>query len=430
MKRTVLIFSMLLFTLFSFGQIKVIESSAKRAPKWVNGLEKDFIIVTGSSSSIQDAQQNALNMVKERIVSSVAEHVKTSSEMKVEESTLNNISIYLENFASTTTTASGPVPFLQGISLSKVEEYYWEKVENRATRAVTYNYHIKYPFPYIEMWKLVDEFKQRDKELTNQLDELLAGVDKVKNTEDIDRSIGELRVLADYFVDARKDKANLGITQYRALFDRIEIVEMDSELGLIKFALRIGDQFIQSTRKPQVRSECARITDIRSDNNFTTIRYDFENCSKDPENHIMVSYRFGNKNVQKPFYFDVTANSALIIVSDPVHLKAISVSDDMVEGAVVDFVVNSEYDAPFTVQKIVLEFPKQSPIVIDGIGASFQGKGNHPLKITVTEPFKASTTSAKGRNIAFISGYIHYKSDNTGEVKTYRIYNHKYSTDW
>ncbi|HDP55418.1 MAG TPA: hypothetical protein ENN24_07065 [Bacteroidetes bacterium] len=92
MKRILLLSLILLPLAACFAQVKVVESSARRAPGWINGLEKDYIIVVGTAANIQDAQQNALNMVKERIVSSVAENVKTSSEMKMQESTINNIS--------------------------------------------------------------------------------------------------------------------------------------------------------------------------------------------------------------------------------------------------------------------------------------------------------------------------------------------------
>ncbi len=413
-----------------FAQVKVIESSARRIPSWVNGLEKDYIIVVGSAANIQDAQQNALNMVKERIVSSVAENVKTSSEMKMQESTINNISTYLENFATTTKTTSGPVPFLQGVSLSKVEEFYWEKTEKKADRSILYNYHIKYPFPYIEMWKLVDEFKKRDKELSEQLDVLLNSVDNVASVEDIERSIGELKVLSEYFMDGRKDKAILGITRYNSLYDGIELVELESDLGMLKYALRLGNRYIESTRKPQVKSECARITGTINNKDFTIVNYDYFNCFEDPENSIMVTYRFGNNTVRKPFYFDITADKAAIFVNEPFHFKALSTSEGVVDGSTLDLVLVSKYEASFTVNKIVLEFPGQTPIIVDNIGENFKGKGNHALKLMINDPINVDATSTQGKRISMLSGYIHFKSDKTGEIKTYRIYNHNYTTNW
>jgi hypothetical protein len=431
MKRLFLLSFLIISLTACIAQIKVTESSSKRVPSWVNGLEKDYIIVVGSSSSIQDAQQNALNMVKERIVSSVAENVKTSSTLKIEEANLNNnISIYLENFATTTTTTSGPVPFLQGISLSKVEEFYWEKTENRSTKAITYNYHIKYPFPYIEMWKLVDEFKKRDLEMTKQLDDLFDGADKLVNLDDIDKSIGELRILADYFMDGRKDKANLGITRYRNLYNNIELVELESGLGELKYGLRLGDKFVETSRKPQVRSECARITSAVNNRNHSIVKYDFDNCYEDPENHLLVSYRFGNNTVQKKFFFDISADKASIFVNEPIRLNSVSLSEGIVNNALINITLVSKYQTAFTITKVELELSGQAPIVIDNIAKSFAGKGNHALTLNVNQPLQVEATTTAGKRVSMLSGFIHFRSDKTGEVKTYRIYNHSYTTNW
>jgi len=425
----------LLFILFLFpfvacmAQIRVVEKSG-RQPSWVNGLEKDYIIVVGTAGNIQDAQQNALNMVKERIVSSVAENVKTSSEMRMEESTFNNISSYLEKFATSTTTTSGPVPFLQGISLSKVQDFYWEKTENRADRSIRYNYHIKYPFPSTELWNLVHEFKKRDRELTQQLDDILDAVDKISSVEDIDKFIGELRILADYFMDARKDKANLGITRFTNLYKNIELVELESGLGELKYALRLGSRYIETTRRPQTRSECARINSTVNNKDHTVIKYDFFNCYEDPENHILVSYRFGNNNVQKQFFFDITADKAAIFVNEPIRFNALSVTEGSIDYSTIGITVVSKYQAPFTINKVELELQGQAPIVIDNIGQSFSGKGNHSLNLSLNKPLKAETTSTSGQRISMLSGYIHFRSDKTGEIKTYRIYNHTYTTSW
>lgn len=45
-------------------------------PKWVNGLEKEYIIVVGTGATIELAQQQALMAIKESIVEAVAVNVK------------------------------------------------------------------------------------------------------------------------------------------------------------------------------------------------------------------------------------------------------------------------------------------------------------------------------------------------------------------
>ncbi|MDY0200079.1 MAG: hypothetical protein WC951_05325 [Bacteroidales bacterium] len=429
MKRLLLISLMLSLAFASMAQTKVVESSSKKQPKWVNGLEKDYIITVGSGSTAQEAQQNALNMIKEQIVSAVAENVQTTSEMRVEENTVNKVSLYLENFATTTTTTSGPVPFLQGISLSKVDEFYWEKLQDKKTRTVRFNYHLKYPFPKIEVWKLVEEFKKRDKEMTRQLDELIAAADNVDNVDVIQKNIDELKVLSDYFMDGRKNTANLGITRYRGLYNSLELVEIESGLGELKYALRLGDKYVSTSRKPNTSSECARITSTVNNKNYTIIKYDYFNCYDDPENHILVTYRFGNNNVQKKFFFDTTADKAAIFVNEPIRLVALS-GEGVISNATMDITLVSKYSAPFTINKVEIEIQGQAPIVVDNIGQNFSGKGNHSLKLNIDKALKADETSTSGKRISMLSGYIHFTSDKTGEKKTYRIYNHTYTTDW
>jgi hypothetical protein len=430
MKRLLLILTLFPFIVACMAQTRVVESSSKRKPGWLNGLEKDYIITVGNGSTVQEAQLNALNMVKEQIVSAVAENVQTTTEMRVEENTVNKISSYLENFATTTTTTSGPVPFLQGISLAKVEDFYWEKQEDRSNRSIRFEYHIKYPFPRTEIWKLVEEFKKRDNEMTKQLDELVAAADNITNLDDIEKNMGELRILADYFMDGRKDKANLGITRYRALYNGIELVELESGLGELKFALRLGSKFVHTSRKPQVRSECARVTSTINNKDHTIIKYDYFNCIEDPENNILVTYRFGNNNVQKPFYFDITADKAAIFVNEAIRLTSNSMDAGMVNSSTMSITVVSKYDAPFTIEKVELEIAGQSPITVENIGQKFSGKGNHSLKLNVEQPISLEKSTTAGKRIAMLSGYIHFKSDKTGEKKTYRIYNHTYTTNW
>ncbi len=412
------------------AQSRVVDKSGRK-PHWVNGLEKDFIIVVGTGASVQDAQRNALNMVRENIVNAVAQNVRATSEMQTEETNYsNNVSVFMERFATNVSSTSGPVPYLQGITLANVDEFYWEKLQDRNSSTVIYNYHIKYPFPNFELQKLVMDFRIRDRELTEQLQELLNNVDQIDRIEDIESSIAELRILSDYFVDGRKDQAKLGMTRYRNLYDKIELVELESDLGELKYALRFGDDYVSSSQRPQITSECARVSGTSTKDKIVHISYDYYNCYEDPENNILVRYRFGNKNVQKAFFFDVAANKASVFVSEPIRLWAKSGNDSAVTGATVDITVVSKYDAPFTIDKVTLEWPGHPAVIIDNVSMSFQGKGDHHLKLNVRQPIDAEKISSTGKTISMLSGFINFTSDRTGESRSYRILNHKYTTDW
>ncbi len=123
---------------------KVLEKSSRKAPEWVNALVKDYIIVVGSGESIESAQSNALLKIKERIITSIAENVQTSSEYYRGEKSVNGVSNFVENFETSTKTKSADISFIKGISLNKVEDFYWEKVSEDGR--IRYYYHIKYPF--------------------------------------------------------------------------------------------------------------------------------------------------------------------------------------------------------------------------------------------------------------------------------------------
>jgi hypothetical protein len=303
-----LFFIFFLFPSFvCFAQETVVERSGRK-PGWVNGPANDFIIVMGTGASVNDAQRNALNLVKESIIDVVAQNVKTTSEMVIEEAIRkSSVTVFLEKFATTVSGTSGPIPYLQGVSLSKVEEFYWEKLQ-RGSSAVFFNYYAKYPFPDTELQKLVVDFNIRDQKLTEQLDQLLANIDSIGVIEDIERNITELRILSDYFIDTRQDKAKAGIARYRRLYSGIELVELESGLGELKFALQLGNRLVSTIQRPQITSDCARVSGTSIKENHILIQYDYSNCSEDSENNILVRYRFGNTNVQKSFFFDITTN--------------------------------------------------------------------------------------------------------------------------
>lgn len=430
MKKYSILLIVLIAPLLSLlAQDKVLEKSGKQ-PAWLNNLEKDFIIASGTGLSIQEAQDKALTVVREQIVGSVSVNVKTKTESSQAESVTNKtVTTFLEKFASQTSTESSKVPFLQGISLSKVESFYWVK-QQRKDKSVYYTYHLRYPFPNVELAQLVFEFKLRDEQLTKELQDLLAQLETVSSVEQMEKNMGELKVLSDYFMDGRKSQAELGITTYMAMFPSIELAEVANTVGELTYCLRLGTRVITTVKKPAMKSECARITSSSNLNNNCVVKYDYSNCYEDPENNILVKYRFGNTDVQKKFYFDISENKASIFVNEPFHLTASAIGESTIDASMLDMTVVSKYAAPFTIEKVTLEFPGSSPVIIEGIGQNFSGKGNHSLKLPINTSILKDATSTRTKTLPLLSGYIQYKSDNTGEVKTYRIYNHSYTTDW
>lgn len=108
---------MLLIPAILQGQESVIEKSGSR-PKWVNALEKDYIIVVGTGATIDLARQQALMMIKESIVEAVAVNVRTQTNIRTEEVTnRSSVLLFLESFSSNTTSESAKFLFCRAFRL-------------------------------------------------------------------------------------------------------------------------------------------------------------------------------------------------------------------------------------------------------------------------------------------------------------------------
>lgn len=430
MKKLTCVTLLLFFGVVAFTQPRVLDKSGRK-PDWINGVEKDFVIVSGSGATINDAQNSALMIIKERIVSSVADNVKATSVMQTEETNTNkSVYSFFEKYSSQVTSQSGKVPYLQGISLSNANEFYWEKLSDKKTGKTFYEYHIKYPFPEFELKKLVSDFKFRDKELTDNLNRIEEEVETVTSIEQIESNLDELKALQDAFIDARLDKVNTISARYRGLFKSVELTEIENSLGLLKFILRLNDRIISTVKKPTVISNCARVNGTKNNVTDWEISYDYENCYEDPENNVAVSFRFGNTTVSKKFYFNVAANKASIFVSETIQFVKLAEDAENILSFNCLITTVSRYDSPVIIQKVILEIKGIAPIIIEDINQSFSGKGNHALKLTVNASLAKQITTSAGKSNPVVSGTIQYKNQSTGENLTYRIYNQKYSTSW
>lgn len=412
------------------AQEKVVERSSSKKPKWVNALEQDYIIVTGTGNTIELAQSQALMAIKESIVEAIAVNVKTNTNIKTEElSNKNSVLLFLESFSSNTSSQSAKVPFLQGISLSLAEGYYWERVRYR-DNSTRYIYHIKYPFPVVDMNRLAFEFKLRDEELTEKLNKLSADNYIPSSVEEIESLIGELRILADYFMDGRKDVANLAIRRYNSMLSSIELVDAGSTLGTVRYTLKLGNSFITTVKKPTLRSECSKITGTDQSQGVWVIKYDYSDCYADIKNNVVVRYRFGSNNVEKIFYFDINQTKVDLFISQSINFTKELVSQDNIERFNVSVAINAKTDAPFTIKKLTLELKGIPHIVIDNINESFSGKGIHNLNLVVETPINTTQSSSLGKPINQMNGTLEYLNNTTGERNSYRIYNQTYNTNW
>ena len=150
---------------------KVVEKSDKKAPVWYESAESGYIVASAETGSMEEARQQCLESVKRQIIQAVAQNVEFSDSHIVKQTSGNGdrITEFVDQYMAegSTRAASSPfiicwvIPFIKGISLSKVDGSYWEKRRDKKSGKITYAYAIRYPFPESEHKALVRQFEEQ-----------------------------------------------------------------------------------------------------------------------------------------------------------------------------------------------------------------------------------------------------------------------------
>lgn len=305
--------------------VKVVESSERKVPAWVGAVGDGFYVVSAPGKTLEEAKNNCLVELKRQIINSVAQNIKSSSQNTINQSTVDNSIVeYIENFSSSFATRGAEIPFLGGISLSDVDAYYWEKQvqkgDKRTPDVVSYSYSIRYPFSSAKLKGLVLRFREQDQLMEDKLvaAERFSGAFSsvsasgsssdssapVFSTEDIDRTIGELLMVKDYFFDdLRSARTDRQLGSCRAMYRMVKPVLRSVSAGRMEIELLLGDKVISSSQKPTLRSNCAtQLSGVMRDG-VLVVSYDTMGCVSAEENYVEVIYRFGGNAVKERFYF-------------------------------------------------------------------------------------------------------------------------------
>jgi hypothetical protein len=280
----------------ALGQGRVVERSGKK-PFWVNGTDKNFIIVSATGSSLTHAQRNTITRVKENIISAVVQRLRSSSAGSSQTAFHHTVAGFLENELPDQGGSSNN--FLNSIDVQTLAGSYWEATQSGGH--VQYHFHAKYPFTENDLVKLVNDFRTYDVGRDKKLSALLSFNERIEVIEDIERYISELRVLSEYFTDHRREKAREGMTRYRNLYNQIEIVEVHTTPGIFSYVLKLSNNEITTTQRPQITSDCARVTGTSSEGPVTTVNYEPLGCPAHHEKAFHIRYRFGQNDVLKRF---------------------------------------------------------------------------------------------------------------------------------
>jgi len=299
---SVLIILLLFFT-GAQAQYNVLEQSSKEKPAWYQSAEGGYLIVSAEDESLEACRQKCLETIKSQIIQAVALHLDFAENSKVKQQINNDRIQKFLNIQSTSSTDTVKVSYLNGISLSKVEDSYWEKLKDQKTGKTWYSYIIKYPFPDSELKSLIDEFDKYDKEMISKLKMYEAKLNQIASTEEIEQNIIQLGLLTDCFLDQQqKGKVNILIQSYRKLYSFISIEGQLIKPGEYELHLMLQERLISTSQIPGLKSNCASQLKASIKPPAVIVNYDTTDCLMGKDNFVEVTFRLHGQTIKYLFY--------------------------------------------------------------------------------------------------------------------------------
>lgn len=435
MKRLMWMACALLMAANVGAQTKVIEKSAKKVPVWINTAVDDCMVVSVTAASLAEAQTKALAEITERIIQAVASHVTVSQTNVVSEVNTNGYIDSKDAYSRVSKIKSANLPFLKGISLSKVEEIYWQKVRDKTTNVEHYDYSVKYPFSESEQRQLVAEFEKLDAEKVAQYKALERKIQDIEAVEEIKSAITELNTLNEYFFDEVRITEVRGLTErYKQLYDALTVTGTFLEEGKYKCQILLDGNPVRVSALPKVTSNCAAQLNVRPSEGAFIISYDATDCLPEEDNFLDILFRISGKRLNHKAYIREAGGAGTATFSVVPEGKLILTADSVVAASRKIFNVNirltlnNRGGTAFGLKALELHIPELStPIVFDDIDAVYKTKGILQVKALAEGEFTA--LEKKKSAFSFVQGSMTLVNPQSGAVERVKL-SLPYVTNW
>jgi len=290
------------------GGDKVLQSSHKRAPQWIGGMEQNYIIVTAEATTLDAAQNKAMIQIREQIISAIATKVHSATNITMHEVAENGQIDSRREMKSELSVTAADIPYLADVSPSHATDYYWVKMQ-RADKSVVYGYHIKYPFSNMKLRQLVSDYEAAQKAVNDSL-QAFASTDFAAY-DALDDMLARHSQLKQFMMSLREDDQRRSICQTirqnyeRMLGSNMHVNVLKSDREQTEVALFYGDKQIESNMTPKVKSNCATAIETKTTGNGNSITYDYTtSCYDDEQNWIEVTYTILGKKISQRCYIN------------------------------------------------------------------------------------------------------------------------------
>ncbi len=293
-------FGLMTTLLVACGGAKVVNKSSKKKPGWTESIAQGYIIAKGAAYSRDEAQSRALVKVNEEIVNSIAVQVVSTSSMSSNEETVNNVSSFIDDFSSNTEVTSEYFEAIKGISVNKVEDFYWEEVKQDGS--TKFYYYMKYPFSQSELNALISDYERVSAEQRAEIKKVTDREGPYASVEDIFADIKQLEYLQEISTNRNADLAKERKDLLEDMILDIKVTRVLDSLGVIEYALKLYGEHITTEQTPIINSNCkVSIRKVKEYRDYTQVLYDVQRCTGSKGNYISVGYDFDGFDVEQYF---------------------------------------------------------------------------------------------------------------------------------
>ena len=291
-----------LFLLLLCNNVCFSQKQKKKAPDWINGTSQGYLIVSASGGTIQQAKDKAFSKVRENVVLSVAVQVRYASTATVSEKVHNNSREYNEEFVSKVNLHSAELGFVNGISESKITDFYWVRTSKKKQPEV-FSYFIKYPFSDSDLAALLSDYDREVRKRKEELDGLKKEV-VLLSTQDslrtLNQKIGYFRSQTGFYDDRVLSQLEFELNDF-VKTSKFEIQR--NELGYFELAMsRSGRPFLTT-----IEGLSSELKDLRWERDGRSYKcyYDYSYMSYNDKVNMEVSYNLMGKVCKRNMSIDL-----------------------------------------------------------------------------------------------------------------------------
>ncbi len=428
MKQNLLLLLALFACLSAAADVKILERSAKKAPDWITGSAEGYLVACVEAPDIAQARTKAEHDIAGQIAMAVARNVESSYTNRSSEITTGDGVESRDEFTSRLAVQGANLPFLKGISLSNAEDIYWVKVQDKTSKAIYYQYYVKYPLYRQQLSAMVHEFEQYDAGKEAELEALESGIVSVNSVDAINAAVGQLKSLEQYFFDStRRQRAASLLARYRALISQVVMSGRFTDPRTLMVTLSLNGHQFRAAGAGTAKSNCA--TDVQvnpeSDGSYR-VTFNSEFCLEDEENYIEFNTKVGSNRLKGKYVIPISVSeqqSAFSVVpTGTIQLNAADIDGE--ERTLSDITIRLSLDnkggVPFGVKSIELHVPTlRTPITVDNIDAVFSTKGI--VQLEVSYEGTVSATDRRTSAVKLVSGTVTVVNPETEAVQSVKV---------